>query len=100
MVIYHGIFHVKPGMRDAYVKEILASGLIGEFEKQPGCRFYTVGVSLTNSDDLIVCDAWETEEDFKGHVGSGAVAAWHEIYRRYVPSCDEKEYYFPGNGDR
>lgn len=92
MVIYHGSFIVEHGMRSKYVEEIKSSKLIDCFRRQNGNLFYSVGESVTDEDEIIVCDAWESKEDYIGHVNSQEVAAWHEIYHRYVTDCKEAEY--------
>ena len=100
MVTYHGIFTVKPGQRDRYVEEIRASKLVEAFRKQHGCIFYEVSKSVLEENDIVVSDAWETEEDYRAHVDSRAVADWHAIYHRYVVNCVEHEYHFEPEGVR
>ncbi|WP_334105131.1 antibiotic biosynthesis monooxygenase family protein [Muricomes intestini] len=94
MVMYHGVFTVSPGKREEYITEIKKSGLVEVFCKQTGNFFYEVSASIDNVDQIIVCDAWETREDFQNHVDSKEVADWHEIYYKYVIDCAEKEYHF------
>lgn len=94
MVTFHGIFTCKPGERQKYVEEIRRSGLVEAFRQQRGCIFYEVSEAVLEPDDVIVSDAWETEEDFRGHVASKAVADWHEIYHRYVIRNVDREYHF------
>lgn len=97
MVTFHGIFTVKPGLRNEYIEAIRKSNLVEAFRKQNGCIFYEVSTAVLEPDDVIISDAWETEAAFKGHVESQAVAEWHEIYHRYVISSIEHEYHFePG----
>ena len=92
MVIYHGIFHVIDGQRPEYIRRIRESGLVEEFTRQRGNVFYTVAASVTNDNDLIVSDLWESRPDFEGHVSSQAVKDWHKIYHEFVESCEEREY--------
>ncbi len=92
MVIYHGVFHVREGQRGEYIDKIRQSGLVQEFLRQKGNVFYTVSASVMNENDLIVSDLWESRMDFENHVNSQAVKDWHEIYRRYVTDCEEREY--------
>jgi len=91
MVFYNGVFHVLTGKREEYIDQIKKSGLIDEFRRQKGNLYYHVGASLTNNDDIIVCDGWEDEESYQKHVDSGAVVIWHNMYHRYVVSCNERE---------
>lgn len=94
MVTYHGIFTCKAGQRDQYVQEIIASHLVEAFRGQHGCLFYEASKSVLEADNLIVSDAWETEEDYKAHRDSQVVKDWHEIYHRYVIKEDAREYHF------
>ncbi|MDD3794473.1 MAG: antibiotic biosynthesis monooxygenase [Lachnospiraceae bacterium] len=94
MVIYHGTFTVKEGKREAYIKEILASGLLDDFRKQKGNCFYDVSPSVDNENELIICDCWEDENAFKGHVDSKEVVRWHEMYNNYVVHNIPLEYHF------
>lgn len=94
MVIYHGTFKVAPGKREEYIQKILESGLVEEFQKQPGYIFYSVAASITDEDVVIVCDGWEDEASYQGHVDSQAVKDWHEIYYKYVVDNTPREYHF------
>jgi len=47
MIIYHGVYVIKEGMRDEYVSALRESGVMGAFRKQPGNLYYNVSVAMT-----------------------------------------------------
>jgi len=85
MIIYHGVYVIKEGMRDEYVSALRESGVMGAFRKQPGNLYYNVSVAIDNENEVVVSDGWKTIEDFDGHRGSKEVATiWQPLYDRYV----------------
>ena len=94
MVTFHGILTIKDGKRAEYAEALKQARLIEAFRQQPGCLFYEVAASITEENDLVVSDGWNTEADFKGHVDSPEVAIWHQLYAQYVVSAINHEYHF------
>lgn len=92
MLIWHSILTVRPGMRKAYIEKIQQAGLIERFLKHPGNLFYNLAASVTNPDQLIVVDGWESEATFIAHDTSSDVDVWRELYARYVLDCQAELY--------
>ncbi len=88
MVVWHGILKIKPGKRDEYIDAIKSAGLIDKFLNHPGNIFYEIGKSITDKNALLVCDAWETKDNFIAHDTSADVDIWRELYSQYVINCD------------
>ena len=87
MIIWQGFLTVKEGQRQAYLDELLEHDLIRIFRAQKGNVFYSIAACAEDDSTVVVCDGWETKEDFTAHDGSAEVAIWREIYARYVTDC-------------
>lgn len=89
MVTWIGLLEVTPGKRDEYISELIRNGLIDKFQKHHGNIFYRIGKSVTDENAVIICDAWETKQDFIAHDTSEDVDVWRTLYKKYVVSCTE-----------
>ena len=87
MIIWHGILQIKENKREEYLDEINANHLIETFLKHPGNVFYQIGLSCTDPNTLIVCDGWDTMENFQKHDASPDVDVWRSVYQKYVVNC-------------
>ena len=84
MIVYYGVLAVKPGQRTAYIRELRDASLEDRFRRQHGNVFYSIAASVTDENSLIVCDAWETKEDFDAHVSSEDCKIWFQLHDKYV----------------
>lgn len=84
MVVYYGVLSVKPGQRKAYIHELKEANLEARFRKQHGNVFYSIATSITDENSIVVCDAWETREDFDAHVSSEDCKLWFQLHDKYV----------------
>lgn len=87
MIIWHGILQIKENKREEYLDEINANHLIENFQKHPGNVFYQIGLSCTDPNALIVCDGWDSMENFQKHDASPDVDVWRSVYQKYVVNC-------------
>ena len=72
---------IKAG-KSEYAAELRRLQLIENFRKQKGNIYYQIGESITDSDKMVVSDAWEKEADFKAHCSSELVQnEWNELYK-------------------
>lgn len=87
MVIWHGVLKVKSGKREEYIDRLRQEGFIEKFLAQPGNVFYTIGASIHNEDEVIVCDGWIDKTAFEAHDTSKEVDVWRSVYSQYVTGC-------------
>ena len=73
MTNFVAVLTIKSGKRSEYAAELRRLQLIENFRKQKGNIYYQIGESITDSDKMVVSDAWEKEADFKSHCGSELV---------------------------
>ena len=85
MTNFVAVLTIKSGKRSEYAAELRRLQLIENFRKQKGNIYYQIGESITDSDKMVVSDAWEKEADFKAHCSSELVQnEWNELYNKYV----------------
>ena len=85
MTNFVAVLTIKSGKRSEYAAELRRLQLIENFRKQKGNIYYQIGESITDSDKMVVSDAWEKEADFKAHCSSELVQnEWNELYKKYV----------------
>ncbi len=61
----------KPGMREAFLKEIESLGIQEKVEREAGCIRYEYYRSARNEDELLLVEKWESE----GHQAEACEAA-------------------------
>ena len=84
MTNFVAVLTIKSGKRSEYAAELRRLQLIENFRKQKGNIYYQIGESITDSDKMVVSDAWEKEADFKAHCGSELVQSCNALYKKYV----------------
>ena len=85
MTNFVAVLTIKSGKRSEYAAELRRLQLIENFRKQKGNIYYQIGESITDSDKMVVSDAWEKEADFKAHCSSELVKnEWNGLYTKYV----------------
>ena len=83
MTNFVAVLTIKSGKRSEYAAELRRLQLIENFRKQKGNIYYQIGESITDSDKMVVSDAWEKEADFKAHCSSELVQnEWNELYKK------------------
>ena len=73
MTNFVAVLTIKSGKRSEYAAELRRLQLIENFREQKGNIYYQIGESITDSDKMVVSDAWEKEADFKAHCSSELV---------------------------
>lgn len=85
MTNFVAVLTIKSGKRSEYAAELRRLQLIENFREQKGNIYYQIGESITDSDKMVVSDAWEKEADFKANCSSELVQnEWNELYKKYV----------------
>ena len=76
----------KPGMREAFLKEIESLGMQEKVEREAGCIRYEYYRSVRNEDELLLVEKWESEGHQAEHVKQPHMAAQRELKEQYVVS--------------
>ena len=85
MTNFVAVLTIKSGKRSEYAAELRRLQLIENFREQKGNIYYQIGESITDSDKMVVSDAWEKEADFKAHCSSELVQnEWNKKKKKYV----------------
>lgn len=66
-VILFVTYTMKQGMRDAFVNEVISSGLLEDILNEDGCCGYEYYLSVNNEDTLLLVEQWETIKKQKQH---------------------------------
>ncbi|MBE5997925.1 MAG: antibiotic biosynthesis monooxygenase [Lachnospiraceae bacterium] len=95
MILYMNRYFLKPGTREALVKELNDSGVEAMFRAMPGNIKFDFSIPVNEDNLLYMNDLWATQETFEAHLHCEAVDIWHEIKDRYVIDKDSRRYDIP-----
>lgn len=69
--------------REAYIKEVLASGIIEKSRAEEGCIRYEYFYPVESDNTLFLWEQWESREHQKAHCGTEHFAQLGAIKARY-----------------
>ena len=61
-------YKTKPGKREAFVKRLADTGILGKIRAEKGCVYYDYYYSEKDPDELLLLEEWESAEDQKVHM--------------------------------
>lgn len=65
MIVGHCVYHIKPGQRDAFLRD--AAEFFEKANQEPGCQYYTPMLSISDENAVCVWECWENEESYAAH---------------------------------
>ena len=78
------IYKCKPGARDAYCKEVFATGVVDATRKEKGNVDYTYSLPVDSENDVLMLEVWESAEDWENHKGTPHVKDLQAIKAKFV----------------
>ena len=84
MFVVAGTYLIKPGKRDAFVKEIYDQGIIGEFRKEKGNISYDYYYPNENPDGVFFVECWENPDAWEAHKVSPNTAKLQPVKSEYT----------------
>ena len=67
MYVVTGMYNVKPGMRDAFVKAIYDQGILSAFLKEEGNISYEYFFPYENPDGVFFVERWTNLDSWEAH---------------------------------
>lgn len=77
-------YTTNPGMRDAFIQEILDSGILEKIRQETGCLGYEYYRPIGRDDEVLLLEKWETEEHQTLHLKQPHMEILKSIKDKYV----------------
>lgn len=87
-------YKIKEGMRDAFLSEIKAAGIVEASRKEAGNGRYEYFYPVNDPNQLVLLEVWNTAEDLKNHAGTEHYKALLSIKRNVCNSRRRKNNLF------
>ena len=85
-------FKCYSGKREAFVERVKAEGIVDEVRKEAGCIRYDYYFSEKNPDELLLIEAWETNEHQKVHLTQPHMDKLRSLKEDYIESTTLGEF--------
>ena len=92
MIALNVTYQARPGMRERFVEEVKARGLLDAIRGEKGCARYEYFAALEDPDRLLLLENWADEAALEAHQKSPAMAALRAVKEKYMVSTDIKRY--------
>ena len=61
-------YFAKPGRREEFLHRIVTGGILDAIRKEDGCQRYDYYLSCQNEDEILLLEAWDTDEHQRIHM--------------------------------
>ena len=92
MIVLNVFYRTRPGMREQFVEEVTARGLLASIRGEKGCGGYEYFAALEDPDRLFLLEQWADEAALAAHQASANMAALRAVKDRYVLTTDIRRY--------
>ena len=58
----------KPGRREEFLRRVVEEGILTAIRREEGCLRYDYYLSCQNEDEILLLEAWDTEEHQRIHM--------------------------------
>lgn len=86
------VYTAKPGMRETFVEEVVAAGIIEKIRAEEGCLAYDYYVSEDDADRLMLIEKWASEEHQQTHMTQPHMQDLAAIKARYIDETKIERY--------
>lgn len=84
MIVLNVTYKCRPGMREAFLKDIVTEGLDAASRSDEGNIRYDYYIPADGSDDLLLVEKWQDEESLFKHMRQPHLARLGELKEKYV----------------
>ena len=85
MLLINVIYTMKPGQREAFLKEVQAQGILEAVRREDGCMQYTYYLPVEEEDDtLLLVERWRDQAAQQAHLATPHMAALGKIKEQCV----------------
>ena len=94
MYTIYVIFKTFDGKREEYIERLQKEGIVDAVRKEDGCIRYDYYFSEKDKNEILLIEAWETQEHQKAHIEQPHMARLREMKGDYVISTTLGEFKF------
>ena len=77
-------YTTKPGMGDAFVRDVLEQGILEATRREEGCLGYEYYRSVDRADEVLLLERWTSRACQQAHLAQPHMAALKALKERYV----------------
>ena len=85
-------YHTKPSMREAFLRDITASGILDTIRAEEGCVRYDYFLSAADPDRILLVEEWASEAMQQKHMQTPHMARRAQIKNQYVDNTTVEKY--------
>lgn len=86
------VYTTKPGMRQAFIDEIAASGILEKIRAEDGCLTYDYYVSEDDIDRLMLIEKWESAAHQEEHMAQPHMQELAALKARFIDETKIERY--------
>ena len=92
MIMLNVFYRAKPGMREKFVEEVKARGLLDTIRAEEGCGSYGYYAALEDPDCLLLVEQWADDAALDRHQAAPHMAGLQELKDRYLLSTEIRRF--------
>lgn len=77
-------YHAKPGMRDAFIREVFASGVLEKVRREEGCISYQYFLNVEDENQILLLEKWSSEDHQQIHMKQPHMDILMALKDRYI----------------
>ena len=97
MLVFNVTFKCRPGMRDAFLEQIMSAGIIDGARGEAGNLRYDYSVPVDHADELFLVEKYRDADAVAEHVRQTHTAKLVELKERYVSDMVLEQYEASGS---
>ncbi len=86
------VYTSKPGMRQAFVEEVVARGILDKIRAEKGCIAYDYYASEDDIDRLMLIEKWQSPAHQEAHMAQPHMQELAEIKSRFIDGTKIERY--------
>lgn len=79
-------YKTRPGMRDAFIREVLNRNILDITRREEGCLGYEYYCSVTDGDEILLMEQWASRASQQAHLQQPHMAQLKDLKEQYVLS--------------
>lgn len=85
-------YNLKPGVRDAFVEALKASGVQQTIRAEDGCVGYDYYLSIEDDDMVVIIEEWDSKEQQQTHLAQPHMDIVRGLKEQFVESSTLEEF--------
>ena len=77
-------YKTKQNTREIFLDEVITSGVLEKIKQEDGCISYNYYYDVAESEDVLLIEEWQSEEQQKKHLQTEHMEILKEIKEKYV----------------